>query len=220
MKKNTQKSEQVVKPPKLLKRNLVEGIPGNCVLRGELYRSLMLSSVDLSAQQADHVSFEEAMFSQVAMMNTDLEEVRLVDVRLSGCDLVTANWYKAGLYRVELIDCRMTGFLAGEAHFEDVLFKNCQINLAQFRFSTFKSVRFEHCDLSESDLLEADLSRAVLIDCNLRSAELSRSKLSGVDFSSCDLEGAHIGVQELRGATISMKQAISVIQASGITVEF
>jgi uncharacterized protein YjbI with pentapeptide repeats len=219
MKNNSQNSQQPIKPPKLTKRKLIEGIPGNTLISKEQYRALSLSAVDLSNQIAEHVSFEEALFSQVNMMNTQLEEMRLEDARLSECNLMAANWFKAGWYRTELIGCRMTGFLAAEAHFQDVLFKDCQINLAQLRFATFKSVRFEHCDLSEIELLEADLSHAVLIDCNLRNAELSGSKLSGVDFTSCNLDGARVGIKELRGATINLKQAISLVQATGIKVD-
>ncbi|HLJ33064.1 MAG TPA: pentapeptide repeat-containing protein, partial [Ktedonobacteraceae bacterium] len=121
MKDNIQKVEPTIKPPKLVKRKLIEGLPGGSIVNREQYRSFLLSSMDLSNQSATHVSFEEVLFSQVNMANTQLEELRLEDVRLSECDLITANWYKAGFYRTELIGCRMTGFLAAEAHFQDVL---------------------------------------------------------------------------------------------------
>src|SRR5258708_18297543 len=91
MKNDFPKSEQTIKPPKLIKRKLVEGIPGGCVLDREQYRSLFLSGVNLSNQVAAHVSFEEVLFSQVNMANTRLEEVRLEDARPSPCDRTTAK---------------------------------------------------------------------------------------------------------------------------------
>lgn len=219
MKKDTQKMEQVIMPPKLIKKRLVEGIAGGSLIEKEQYQRLLLSAMNLSNAVAAHVAFEEALFSQVNMMHTHLEEVRLEDVRLSECDLMMANWYKAGFYRVELIGCRLTGLLASEAHFQDVLFQDCQINLGQFRFATWKAVRFEHCDLSEADLLESDLSHVELIDCNLRNAELSGCKLKGVDLRTCNLDGARAGISELRGATVTMQQALALVQALGIRVE-
>ncbi len=219
MKNNFQRPEQPLKLPKLVRRKLAEGIPGGTLVAKEQYRALYLAALNLSNVVAEHVSFEEALLSQVNMSATQLEEVRFEDASLRECDLMTANWFKGGLYRTELLGCRMTGFLAGEGHFQDVLFKDCQLNLAQFRFATFRSVRFEHCDLSEADLLEADLSQITLIDCNLQNAELTGSKLRGVDLSSCNLDGARVGIQELRGATINLKQAISLVQASGIRVK-
>lgn len=110
VKNNIQKSEPTIKPPKLVKRKLIEGLPGGSIVNREQYRSLLLSAMNLSNQIATHASFEEILFSQVNLMNTQLEELRLEDVRMSECDLMTANWYKAGLYRTELIGCRMTGF--------------------------------------------------------------------------------------------------------------
>ena len=126
----------IIQPPKLKKNKLIEGLPGGYVAAKEQYRSLLLSGMDLSNQVAAHSSFEEVLFSQVNMSGTQWEALRLEDARLSQCDLMTANWYEAGVYRTEFIGCRMTGFLAAEARFQDVLFKDCQINLAQFRFAT------------------------------------------------------------------------------------
>jgi uncharacterized protein YjbI with pentapeptide repeats len=50
--------------------------------------------------------------------------------------------------------------------------------------------------------------------------ELSGSKLGGLDLRTCNLDGARVGIHELRGATINLQQAISLVQALGIKVEF
>jgi uncharacterized protein YjbI with pentapeptide repeats len=219
MKKTVQTPKQAIVPPKLTKRKLMEGIAASCLIGKKQYHEVSLSTVDLSSQEAAHVSFVEALLSQVNMTKTQLEEVRLQDVRLNACILVMANWYKAAVYRAEFIGCRMTGFGAGEALFQDVVFQECQMNLAQLRFATFRSVRFERCDLSEADLVGADLSHVVLTHCSLRHADLSASKLDGVDLSTCNLDGARVGLSELRGATIDVKQALSLVEALGIEVK-
>jgi uncharacterized protein YjbI with pentapeptide repeats len=219
MKKTVHTPKQAIVPPKLTKRKLIEGIPAGCLIGKEQYHAVSLSSVDLSSQGAAHVSFVEALFSQVNMTKTQLEELHLQDARLNACILVMANWYKAAVYRAEFIGCRMTGFVTGEALFQDVVFQECQMNLAQFRFATFRSVRFDCCDLSEADLVGADLSHVVLTDCSLHNADLSGSKLDGVDLSTCKLDGARVGMAELRGATVNVKQALSLVEALGIEVK-
>jgi uncharacterized protein YjbI with pentapeptide repeats len=93
------------------------------------------------------------------------------------------------------------------------------MDLAQLRFATFRSVRFERCDLSEADLVGADLSHVVLTECNLQHADLSASKLDGVDLSTCKLDGARVGLSELRGATVNVMQALSLVEAMGIEVK-
>jgi uncharacterized protein YjbI with pentapeptide repeats len=207
-----------VRPPRLPRKAAGRDIVGGYVQYHERYTSLALSNVNLSNQVASHPAFVETSFQQSVLANTEFEELQLDDVRFSSCDLATAVWYKAVWHRVELVGCRMTGFMAGEAHLEDVLFKDCLLSLAQLRFSTLKSVRFEHCDLSEADLLEANLSNVSFVDCNLRQAELTGTRLAGVDLSTCNIDGARLGPQELRGATLNLQQSLSLIEAMGITI--
>jgi uncharacterized protein YjbI with pentapeptide repeats len=212
------KIEQKVRPPRLPKKMQSKDIPGGAVKYHERYTSLALTGTDLTGQMAIRPAFEESSFTQVRLTGSEFEELQFDDVRLTGCDLATASWYKTTWHRVELIGCHMTGFLAGEAHLQDVLFKDCLIDLAQFRFATFKSVHFEHCDLHEADFLEADMSALSFVDCNLRQAELSKTHLAGVDLSTCVIDGAHVGTKELQGATLNITQALALIKAMGITI--
>jgi uncharacterized protein YjbI with pentapeptide repeats len=183
------------------------------------YTSLSLQGTDLSNQVAAQAAFEDALFQHVQLGNSELEELHLDDVRLVNCDLAAACWYKTAWHRVEIIGCRLTGFLAGEALFEDVLFKDCQLNLAQFRFANLRSVCFEHCDMSEVDLLEAALSQVQFRDCVLRGAELTGTRFKDIDLTTCDIEGARLGVPELQGARLNLRQAVALVEAMGITVD-
>lgn len=213
------KLEQKVRPPRLPKKMLSKELRGGSVQYHERYTSLTLTGADLAGQVAMRPAFEESILTQVRLTGSEFEELQLDDVRLVGCDLATASWYKTIWHRVELIGCHMTGFLAGEAHLQDVLFKDCLIDLAQFRFATLKSVRFEHCDLHEADFLEATMSGLSLVDCNLRQAELSNTHLAGVDLSTCTIDGARVGTKELQGATLNITQAMALIEAMGITIK-
>jgi uncharacterized protein YjbI with pentapeptide repeats len=214
-----QGKDQQPRPPRLSKNTHTRRLPGDYVQYQERYSGLSLTNLDLSNQVALHPAFENALLTRVKMNNTEFEDLHLDDVRFQDCDFATANWYKTIWHRVELIGCRLTGFLAGEAHFQDVLFKNCQINLAQLRFSTFKAVRFEDCDLSEADMLESGFTNVSFLRCNLRNVEMSGVSLAGTDLSSCDIVGAHMGAKELRGATLNLQQSIALVESMGIRVE-
>lgn len=205
--------------PRLSKRMQQEGLVGNSVLYRERYNSLLLNGTDLSDQVAAQVAFNDVLCQHVRFCNTEFEELQLDDVRLQNCDLAAACWYKTAWHRVEVLECRMTGFLAGEAFFDEVVFKDCQLNLAQFRFATLRSVRFEHCDLSEIDLLEARLSRVTFHECSLRGAELSGTSFKGIDLTTCDIDGAHLSAKELQGAHLNLRQAVAVVESMGIIVE-
>ncbi|GCE19748.1 pentapeptide repeat-containing protein [Dictyobacter kobayashii] len=216
--KPTQSNPQI-RAPRLPKRAAGRDIVGGYVQYRERYSSLALANVSLANQVANRPAFVETSFQQALLANSEFEEIQLDDVRFSACDFASAVWYKSVWHRVELIGCRLTGFMAGEAYLEDVLFKDCLLSLAQLRFATLKSVRFEHCDLSEVDLLEADLSNVRFVHCNLRQAEMTGTQLAGVDLSTCTIDGARLGPKELRGATLTMSQAVALVEAMGISIQ-
>ena len=218
MKQRSFKNEQRVKAPLLSKKRESAQISGG-ITDNDRYMTSLFSGLDLSGQEAHHPWFEDVLCANVLLTNTHFEVLVADDVRFEHCNMVGANWYKGAFHRVQFVDCFMTGFLAGETHFQDVLFKDCKINLAQMRFASFSAVRFEHCDLQESDLLQADCSALAFEECNLQGVEFSGCKLAGIDLSSCNTDGARVGIEELRGATIDLRQALALVRTLGITVK-
>jgi len=49
---------------------------------------------------------------------------------------------------------------------------------------------------------------------------MSGAKLAGADLRGCTLDGLHAGWQELQGAIIDPSQALALVQALGIIVEW
>jgi uncharacterized protein YjbI with pentapeptide repeats len=214
------KSVQLPRPPALPKKYLGRSLPQGQLASFGRYSQLSLSHEQYSSQIAEHVSFEQMLLKQVSMHGSELTHAQVRDSRWIESDLANANWVQADFARVELLNCRLTGFHAIEARLQDVLFKDCQASLAQFRFATFKTARFEHCDFSDADFQGADLSGAAFVDCNLSGAEMSDVKLAGADLRGCTLDGLHVGLHELQGAIIDPSQALALVQAFGIVIEW
>ena len=212
-----QKSE--IRAPLLPKKMLLRSLPNGQLANHEYYSELTLSQESMIGQSAEHICFDQVIFKTVAMSSTNLNDVQVSNARLTECDIANARWSQAGLYRVEMLTCRMTGFLCIEAKFEDILFKECKANLTQFRFSTFKAVRFEDCDLSDADFQGANLSGVTFTNCDLRNVEMSGAKLNGADLRGCQIDGLRASQQELQGAMIDPTQAIALVQAFGIIVK-
>ena len=81
---------------------------------------------------------------------------------------------------VEFVGCRLLGFSTGaEGFLRDIVFRDCALQLAKFRFATCKAVRFEDCILEEADFQGADLAGVVFRNCDLRRAEMSGVTLAG-----------------------------------------
>jgi uncharacterized protein YjbI with pentapeptide repeats len=212
-------ASRLPKPPALPKKYPGRTLPEAQLTSFGRYGQLSLAHEQFIGQTAERLSFEQMLLKQVSLHATELAHAQINDCRLAECDLANANWFQADFARVELLNCRLTGFHAIEARLQDALFKDCQASLAQFRFATLKTTRFEHCDLSDADFQGSDLSGVAFVDCDLRRAEMSGAKLAGADLRGCELDGLRAGWQELQGAIIDPSQALALIQALGIIVQ-
>ena len=98
----------------------------------------------------------------------------------------------------------------------------CRIDLASFRFSTFKGVVFTDCKLIQADFQDADLRGARFERCDLTSAQFSKAQMEGTRFADCNLSGIG-GVTSLKGAIVKSRDALaltySLASALGITIE-
>lgn len=220
MEKKSPKVLPQPKPPALPKKYLGRILSPSQLESLGRYTQLSLTHDQWIGQSAEHILFDQMLLKQISAHASELPLAQIIDTRWVECDLANANWFQAHFARVELLNCRLTGFHTIEARLQDVLFKDCQAALAQFRFSTCKNVRFEHCDLSDADFQGADLSGAVFVDCDLSRAEMTGVKLVGADLRGCKLDGLHAGWQEFQGVTIDPSQALALVQAFGITVEW
>ena len=213
------RSGKVLKAPNLPLQKLEKYSPGTLIDDNTNYTQLHLTRTDLSEQRIRHLSFDQIFFEHVDMSKTHLEHIYILDSRLKACDLANAEWVKADFARVELLDCHLTGFQANEAHFQDMLFKDCMGHFAQCALATFEAVRFEGCDLSEANFFEADLSGALFINCDLSNADFSGAKLAGADLRGSKIDGIRIGPRELQGATLDPTQALAFVRGLGIGVK-
>ncbi|MEA2575592.1 MAG: hypothetical protein QOH93_2890 [Chloroflexia bacterium] len=207
------------KPPDIPDDPDSVSIPGDAVQSHERYEYVALSQSDLSWQEAGYARFESGIFAQVSLNDTHFRGLTLIDTRLDGCDMANADWRQCEFTRVELLGCRMHGFMAGESRLQDVLFKGCKGKFAFFRSANLKWVRFEKCDLTEADFHGADLSGVVFAGCDLTGCDMKEAKLSGVDLRGSLVDEMRIGLEELQGMTVDAVQAATFMRLLGVTVK-
>ena len=213
------RSGRVLKSPNLPLQKLEKVATDDRLEDSTNYTQSLLTYHDLSGQNIRHLSFDQVFFEHVTMNKTLFEYIHILDSRFKACDLANAEWIKADFARVELFDCHLTGFQANEAHFQDILFKDCMGHFVQYALTRFEAVRFEGCDLSEANFFEADLSGAIFLNCDLSNADFSGAKLAGADLRGSKIDGMRVGPRELYGATLDPGQAQAFVQGMGITVK-
>lgn len=186
------------------------------------FRRLGFEGIDLSGQEADSVEFEQCRFRRATMAGVRLDNSSFTDCLVENSDWANARTAKAAMVRVKLTTVRLTGLQWIDGVLRDVSFHECRIDLATFRFTSFKDVAFTDCNLSRADFTNADLRGAQFTGCDLTGAQFAQADCAGARFTRCDLAG--IGsVTNLRGATLGAHDlaALSYVFAGalGITIE-
>jgi uncharacterized protein YjbI with pentapeptide repeats len=185
---------------------------------GAAFRGTILDSCEFVGQEADDLLLEQVHGRHIRFDQTHLTLAQLLDVRLETCDLAGSIWEKGHLLRVELVGSRLIGAALTDCDLADVLFLQCNLELARFWGSTLRSVHFDRCALREASFEGVDLSGVVFRDCDLTAADLRGSRLVGADLRGSTLSGVQVGPQDLRGAIIDPSQTIHLAALLGISV--
>jgi uncharacterized protein YjbI with pentapeptide repeats len=185
----------------------------------EEYAEARLAGVAVAGQSAANLRLRQLLCKGVSFNQTRLLAPRLSDVRFEDCDMANASWERASAQRVEWVRCQMIGFTAAEAHWQDAILRQCNANLALFRFATLRDLRFVECDFSDADFQGADLTGTAFVNCNLTNAEFSHARLVGADLRTATLEGVKAGAPELTGAIVTPMQGAYLAGRLGLVIK-
>ena len=199
--------------PKNLPSETLTGLEGH-----QEYTSIEISGCDLTDQSAENVLFEEVSLRNTLFTGSRMPKLRLLDIRLEGCDLSGAFLEGARFRRVEFNGCRLMGVQALSAQLDDVRFKDCNLEGAVFVSSQTKALRFEDCILRNATFEEASLGGAIFKRCDLSNADLRNTILGETDLRGSTLDGLQVSAKDMQGAIISPTQAIQVASLLGVTV--
>lgn len=161
---------------------------------------------------------EGALLERVQLAGGQFGSMIWKDVRFIGCDLQNVRAHRTVLLRVELIDCRLTGFHASAADWQEVLIRNGDARYAQLQGGTFRNCEFDGSNWQDADLQNADLSGCVFRGCQLARAELYGVKMQDTDLRKSDVENMLVGVNDLRGAVVDPAQAMVFAKLMGLQI--
>ena len=85
--------------------------------------------------------------------------------------------------------CRLGGAVFRGSRFTDVLFRNCDLSVADLQGASFFRVRFEECKIAGAGFAETTLQHVVFGHCKGEFVNFSRSRLRSVRFAGAQLRG-------------------------------
>lgn len=179
-----------------------------CELRGFALESGKLARMGLEGVVLEGVEFSGCEIGSAVWK----------DVRLVGCDLANVLMHRLTWVRVELIDCRLTGFTARDAEWQDVLVEGGDLRFAQLAGGKFRNSEFEGANLEEADFQAADLAGCRLHCCKLARADLNGARLEKTDLRGSAVEELLLETRDLRGAIVDPAQAMVFARLLGIEI--
>ena len=161
-------------------------------------RHATLDQIELLDVDASAASFESASmratkiqggtYTQAIFTYADLDNVTIDGANLAGASFHNTFWNGGAVTKTNLAGTRF-----GNAKLDNVVFKDCD-----FRGSSFaapeelpepltRSVRFESCDLRDTDWAGRDLTGATFVGCKLSGAHGAPKATARVTVENCDV---------------------------------
>lgn len=205
--------------PRLEEADLAEETLAELELTSEIdLENLKLSGV--ATGDASGGRFSQLLFSSARLSAVSWRRAQFEDTLWRNCDLANTDAREVYASRVELVGCRGVGLVSPESNWRDAVFRDGNFSLAQWRFAKFERARFEGCDLREADFQNADLRGVVFRDCDLRGAQFNFARLLNADFRTCQTEEMGIEATALKGLIVSPLQAAQFASILGLKVQW
>ncbi|HEX6684630.1 MAG TPA: pentapeptide repeat-containing protein [Candidatus Limnocylindrales bacterium] len=189
---------------------------------GASWYQVQIEGADLSGARVEEAEIEQCRLVRVGLAGAQIAHLTVVDSEVDHGDWANATFETCGLRRVLIKDSRMTGLSFIDGMVRDVEFRDCKLDLTNWRANIFTSVHFVRCDLARADFVGADLRGASFFECGMGAAQFSNAKASGAQFLDCDLSGIG-GIGSLAGAKIRSDDLLTLTgllaRELGITIE-
>lgn len=169
------------------------------------YEALRLVDLDLSGADLARATFAECELERVALHETGLRGVHLVECRLIQVDAAVFAAPRSSWRTVVLEGSRLGAIETYEAIWRSVLVTGCKLGYLNARASTWWDVTFRGCTVDELDLSGATLTRVAFEDCRIGTLRAAGATLVDVDLRGARFEVID-GLAGLAGAWVSQPQ--------------
>jgi uncharacterized protein YjbI with pentapeptide repeats len=183
----------------------------------------LLSEASLSQQNFDQAKAEALTLEEMRLQKLSLREAKLARLDLRDCEISDVDFSNSEiergmLTRARFENAKLLGLNGRLSHFRDVVFKDCNLNLADFGKARFQQVRFENCQLKDLQLSGANFKQVQFKNCDLSGLDLSDVTHVHLDLRGSSIAGFRASAAELKGLILDPEQALGLIHLLGVTV--
>ena len=175
--------------------------------KDEVLSGLSIQDVDVAELRAKGMVLHESSLVKCNFAQASLEKAQLRDCVMEACDLTATVLADSSWHALEVNGSRCSGLQLQNSLLKNVRFRDCKLDLANFRFARLEHVVFENCMIKDLDLYNAQAKHVAFIGCDIEDVEFSGAQLHDVDLTESALLSIK-GLHGLKGASISQEQLV------------
>jgi len=163
---------------------------------------------------------EKKSFSELRLTKVDFTQVTVTKFDVTDCDFKACNFTaskfpESSWHRVSIDGARCSGLQVTNGMLKNVDFKNCKLEMVNFRFSRLENVAFEDCVINDVDFYDAQLKNVEFVNCTINNVTFASARMMSVDISKSAVDGIN-GINSLRGVTMSYDQLMQLAPAFAV----
>lgn len=188
----------------------------------QYFENKKFNKIIYPGQDLSHKEFSNCRFEKCDLGGCKFSGSLFADCVFSGCDLSNIKVDKCGFQNVEFNGCKLLGILFTEIKsiFIKWVYKKCSIGLCDFSGLNIKNSRFLECMVRETDFVDADLSGSDFSGSDLQASKFQNTNLEKADFRGAKNYYIDPTANKLKQAFFSYPEALSLLAAFGIKVEY
>lgn len=192
---------------------LIDKYNNDEVISYDTYENDFLYNLKFNLESIEEVDFIKCKFENVSFRDLYLGKTTFINCEFTNCYFINVN-----LNYITFKDCKLTDvvFENGKATFLNVIdsvVQYCNFSLKSITKGVFTS-KFTSCSYHYISLMGCDFATSEFNDL-----ELDNLICNDVHFNNCKISNIIGDINNLKGATISMDQALNFILAMGIEIK-
>ena len=181
---------------------------------------VLVEDVELAYECANGATFENAVFRRCLFEQVDLRDCTFRDVVFEDCRFIGCAMDRSWLNRVDMRDCSAPGMSLLQARLAQVSALSTDLSYANLSETSIDRLSLGNCKLREAALQRVKLKRVRWDACDLTRIDVFGTPLAGIDVSGCAFAAPVLSgdFHELRGAVVSVEQALDVARLLGVRI--
>ena len=177
-------------------------------LSNETHERVLFADIDLTEATLTGMVFNECTFRRVQFNCSVHRDGAFVNCTFTNCSF----------FETSFTGCKLLGSTFDRCTFDLMRVNGGNWAHAGLAGADLRKASFEGVRMREADLTGARCQGAVLRECDLTSAWLNGAVLTECDLRGSELAGIEPESVSLRGAIVTVEQAVVIVEALGLEV--